>query len=59
MTAGIVSTSINAGDITATGHGNPTSGHQLSMGNNLFIHITPETAKQWIGVLEPIAKEDK
>jgi hypothetical protein len=31
--------------------------HQLRMGVASFIYFTPEVAKQWIGVLETIAKE--
>ena len=53
---GLISTSINAGHINATGNSNET-GHQLRMGYGLFIHITPDVAAQWIDVLTPIAQE--
>lgn len=54
----IINVSINAGNIEATGHSNPDSGHQLMMvGNTIsFIHIKPDVARQWIGVLETIAE---
>jgi hypothetical protein len=56
---GLISTSINAGQIKSTGNGNSKTGHQLRMGYGLFIHITPDVAQQWIDVLTPIAKEAK
>jgi len=57
--SGAVSVSIVAEDIKATGNGNPASGHQIKMGDDgrVFIHITNETARQWIGVLTKIAEE--
>ncbi|MDJ0321682.1 hypothetical protein [Pseudarthrobacter sp. PS3-L1] len=34
-------------------------GHQVVMNECLYFHITPETARQWVQVLEQIAtKED-
>ena len=56
---GLVSVSIVADTIKATGNGNPRSGHQIKMGDDgrVFIHITTETARQWIGVLAKIAEE--
>jgi len=56
---GLISTSINAGHIKATGNKDRRTGHQLRMGYGLFIHITPEIAAQWLDVLAPIAKEAK
>lgn len=54
---GLLTASINAGPIKSTGNGNNETGHQLSMGYGLFIHITPDVAAQWIDELAPIAKE--
>lgn len=34
-------------------------GIQLRMGGGNFIYFTPEIARQWIGVLETIAKDSK
>ena len=34
-------------------------GIQLRMASGNYIYFTPEVAAQWIGVLEPIAKESK
>jgi hypothetical protein len=38
-----------------------TLGHDgarmVRMGNTTYFHITPEMARQWITVLEPIAEE--
>ena len=57
---GAVSVSIVAGPIKATGTGNPASGHQIKMGDDgrVFIHITTDMARQWIGVLEQIAEAE-
>ncbi|MFH5879783.1 hypothetical protein [Arthrobacter sp. NA-172] len=54
---GHVTVSILAGPIEATGNESESGRHQIWMANGLaFIHITPDVARQWIGVLEPIAK---
>lgn len=59
-TTGNVSVSVAAGHIKATSQPtNPEIGQQVSMGDDLYFHITPEIARQWIGVLETIAKESK
>ena len=61
MTDGLVSVSLIAGPIhatTTTPH--PELGHQYGMNDNFYMHIHPDTARQWITTLEPIAtKEDK
>jgi len=57
---GVVTASVTASPIEATGHDGNDGTHQLRMrGDKLFIHITPENAKQWIETLTPIAKEAK
>ncbi|UDL14895.1 hypothetical protein PP357_gp48 [Arthrobacter phage Sarge] len=49
-----VTVSITADEIRI-GHGSPD---MVCMSDELFIHnMTPELARQWIGVLEPIAKD--
>jgi hypothetical protein len=58
MNDGLVSVSLIAGPIhatTTTPH--PELGHQLTMNDNFYMHITPDTARQWIGALEKIATE--
>lgn len=58
MSTGILSVSAIAGPIRATSQPrNPNIGQQVTMGDDLYFHITPEVARQWIGVLEPIAKD--
>lgn len=58
MSIGIISVSAVAGPIRATNHPrNQKIGQQVTMGDDLYFHITPEVARQWIGVLEPIAKD--
>ena len=37
-------------------HPATTSKDLLLMGDGVYIHITPEIARQWIGVLEGIAE---
>lgn len=54
----IIGLSITAAPIIATGSLGTDGRHQLRLGLLNFIHISPEVARQWIGVLEPIAKED-
>lgn len=59
---GTVGVSITAGHIAATDQPmHPVIGQQIVMGTGVdfMLHITPEVAAQWIGVLEPIAKESK
>jgi hypothetical protein len=55
------SVSIVAGPLTLASNPIGTLGHMLKMhGGATYITITPETARQWIGVLETIAaKESK
>jgi hypothetical protein len=38
----------------------PRIGQQVTMGDDaaFILHITPEMARQWITVLEPIAEEE-
>ena len=56
---GIVSAMIVAGPIENTGHSIPDLGQQLSMDHTrVMLYITPTMARQWIGVLEQIAKEN-
>jgi hypothetical protein len=61
MTDGLVSVSLIAGPIHATTQApHPELGHQLTMNDNFYLHITSSVAKQWTETLEPIAtKEDK
>lgn len=57
--AGIVSVSVIAGPIKPTQlRMHAEIGKGINMGNNFSFHITPEIARQWITVLEPISKED-
>jgi hypothetical protein len=54
------SVSIVAGPLTMPRDPHGTLGHMLKMhGGAMYITITPEIAKQWIGVLETIAEESK
>lgn len=55
---GIVFVDINAGTLQPTGNTNPETGTQYRMGNNLYIHITPAQAQQWIIALAGITKEE-
>ena len=50
-----------AGPIELSVHpAQPLSGKQVLMGNSgLSLHITPDIAKQWLPVLEQIAKDSK
>jgi len=52
------SVTIVAGDIEPPRGPATTSGHHMIRMHDgaTYIHINPETAKQWISVLEPIAK---
>lgn len=59
MSQGIVSASVVAGPLEVTGHRSLEAGQQLRMGTNLFIHIHPDTAQQWIETLSTIAKENE
>lgn len=53
---GNLSVSIRAGHITATSvPTHPQIGKQVSMSDDLYFHITPDIAKQWIETLTPIA----
>lgn len=36
---------------------NHDGARMVRMGNTTYFHITPEMARQWITVLEPIAEE--
>ena len=58
-TEGTVGVSITAGHLTPTDRQPTSIGKQLWMGKDgaLAIHITPDVARQWIGVLETIAKD--
>ncbi|WP_426940287.1 hypothetical protein [Pseudarthrobacter sp. S6] len=59
-TTGHTSVSVIAGHIRATSQPiHPEIGKQVSMGDNLYISITPAIAQQWIGVLETITAEEK
>lgn len=54
------SVSIVAGPITLPSNPIGTLGHMLKMhGGAMYITIDPETARQWISVLETITKEEK
>lgn len=54
-TTGHTSVSVIAGHIRATTQPiHPEIGKQVSMSDNLYFSITPEIARQWIGVLEAI-----
>jgi len=53
MTAGVISAAINAGPIHVTGNG------LVYMAGSLYIHnMNPETARQWIQALGPIAESE-
>lgn len=56
---GDVSVSVLAGHLHPTSEAaNERIGKQIQMGNTgLYFHILPETAKQWIETLTPIAQE--
>ena len=61
LTEGTVGVSIVAGHIAATDQPiHPRIGQQVFMGSgaDFAFHITPDVARQWIGVLEPIAKDN-
>ena len=60
ITEGTVGVSIAAGHLTPTDLPPTRFGKQIMMGDsgNFMIHITPEVARQWIGALEPIAKDN-
>lgn len=55
MSGGVISVSIRAIPLQRAA----TSEEMLLMGPGLYLHITPEIARQWIGVLEEIAKESR
>lgn len=59
-TKGNISVSVLAGhievDVTSP---NERIGQQVIMGDDLYFHITPDVAKQWISVLETITKDSK
>lgn len=48
--------SITAEPIRATGFVSTDGTHQVDLGNASYLHINPETARQWVAVLERIAK---
>ena len=53
------SVTIVAGELEQVVAPAATFGHMVRMhGGATYIHITPETAKQWIGVLNTIAEEE-
>ena len=55
---GQVTATIMAGHIEATTTKPNNIGQQVVMaGSSVHIYITPNVARQWIGVLEQIAKE--
>jgi hypothetical protein len=56
MTTRYPSVTIVAGPIQPTRGPAVASGHILRMHDYAFIHIDPETAKQWISVLSEIAE---
>lgn len=61
-TEGAVGVSITAGRIASSDlPPHPLIGQQVFMGTkgDFAIHITPEIARQWIGVLETVAKDNK
>ena len=59
-TKGIVTVSILAGHIQATHvKAHPLIGKQLAIGDDIHVHITPDVARQWIGVLEQIAATEE
>lgn len=59
-TNGGISVSVLAGHIKATSQPiHPEIGQQVSMGDDLYFHITAEVARQWISVLETIAEGSK
>ena len=61
-TIGTVGVSITCGHIAATDQPpHPRVGQQIMMGDDasFMLHITPDVARQWIGVLEGIAKDSK
>lgn len=54
---GNVSISITAGHIAATSRPlHPLIGQQVRMSDDLYFHITPEVAAQWLPVIANIAK---
>jgi hypothetical protein len=56
-TEGLVSVSLIAGHIAATDQPpHEMIGQQIRMGDYLHFHITADTARQWVGVLETIAE---
>lgn len=56
---GHVTASIVAGPLEDSHQPTTNVGHMLTMGHHLYLHISPETAQQWINTLAPIAKEAK
>ena len=59
MPEGTVGVSITAGHIAATDQPpHPVIGQQVVMGTGVdfMLHITPDVARQWIGVLQTIAE---
>lgn len=55
---GQVTAAIHAGHIEATATKPNHIGQQVAMaGSGVHIYITPDVAKQWIGVLETIAED--
>jgi len=56
--SGEITAAIQAGHIEATATKPNHIGQQLAMaGSGIHIYITPDVARQWIGVLTPIAEE--
>lgn len=57
---GSVSVSVLAGHIeVAAIDPNERIGQQVRMSDDLYFHIKPDVARQWIGVLETIAEAAK
>ena len=55
---GHVTVSVTAGHLRATSQPvHPEIGQQVEMGENLYFHITPAIARQWIDVLKSITGE--
>ena len=57
MTTGSIYVSVNAGHIKAANlPPHEIIGQQVRMGDDLYFHITPDVARQWIGVLTTVAE---
>jgi hypothetical protein len=54
----IVSVNVIAGPIRATDQPRHEKlGQQVAMGEDLYFNLTPETAQQWLPVIQQIANE--